>query len=1149
MMDNPTANKSHMSCQSWAHNGWSTTSSQGHLLNPLGSSQHLSLGASSDHRPSYDHLQATDQSCMSDLSTLSARNSIHHGALYRAPHMSNISSSTSLFASSAIPSASHIISFSQQSPHTSSVLKTIPPPSIPQTNQGLHLHHLPLLSPHDPYKAFQTPLTGHGLPNALQDLPVSLPSCGQRGGPTQATFEERSVESAPVARYTNSNASSSTSQEQPQWIPSSLCRRAVNDSVPDAAGHPPKEPLQEDSIAAMVSNERRRSVLLNQRSQLLKQLEEMDKILESLPPDECRDVASPHTAVQSSPSTDDSSQYDTRDAHRVQLSAGKAKLQLSADCSPPLFSDDQNESCDSPSSPMSPATSVKKENASGESGDEGDPDSSPDFDDGFKCESNDGSSDEMSHGSPSTPTDKTPPLPGRKRDKSGSSLCTDNSGTPLKKTCATNQKKPSVLPMTNSKAQRVYDKRNYCVFCFKSVIKMARHLETVHCDKAEVAAAFQFPKHSKERQKIWNKLTNQGNFAHNKDVLRTGKGHLAVRKRPKITGQAHDFLHCLYCQGLYGKKALYRHIKKCPEKEKNENESQIGRQRIASRCALATLGDFDISESVRSILSDMVYDDVTQVVMDDKVILQFGEQMFNQYGCDVKKHHYIRQNLRQIARLVLEAQKITPMQKLEDFFYPSNFQHVVSAVNVLAGYDPENKTYSIPSLALKLGYNLQKTCSIVESNALKCGDAKLAECARSFLSVYQKKWNTLISSGALTTLKTTKLNTEKQVPLAQDVKRLHFHLENVHRLAEKKLRESPSVENYCALAKVMLSRTIMFNRRRPRQISMIQLAAFLSRKKSSELDDMATSVSDLERTMCGFFARVDIRGNCGRMVPVLLKPSLVSALELLVNSREGCGIPRKNPYLFARPSALSAYNGSDCLQRFVRECGAKKPAALSSKKIRKHFAAMLQVMNLDENEADQILGPNNQVQILRQNSDMTLDDVEIESGARLQPARGQQAPSWDHNERFSAGCGPADLYHQQAHGETTSSTMTTPPTSVRSGEQATADVDMSFIHFSSSPVAESNYKAKHKWEEAEVHAVERHLMCFIQGHKVPQKSDCIQCLAAEPKALRTRSWKGVKDYVRNRITALKRQSGCSQGLSKNGIGAEPRQSDGCFQQL
>lgn len=46
-------------------------------------------------------------------------------------------------------------------------------------------------------------------------------------------------------------------------------------------------------------------------------------------------------------------------------------------------------------------------------------------------------------------------------------------------------------------------------------------------------------------------------------------------------------------------------------------------------------------------------------------------------------------------------------------------------------------------------------------------------------------------------------------------------------------------------------------------------------------------------------------------------------------------------------------------------------------------------------------------------------------------------------------------------------------------------------------------------------------MRFIKRQKVPQKKDCMACLEAEPQALRTRSWRGVKDYVRNRITSLR----------------------------
>ncbi|XP_054467443.1 uncharacterized protein LOC129101592 isoform X2 [Anoplopoma fimbria] len=1059
-MDNLTSNKSHMPCQSWAgQNGWSSASTQGSLLNPLPSSQHLSLGSSSDHRPSYDLLQEANQSCMSDLSTLASRNHTHHSALYKASLISSNPPSNALFANASVPSTSHMISFAQQTSHASSMLltahqgnKNIPPHSLPQTNQAPQL--LPLLSPHDPYKApFQPPLSNQGLANGL--LPVSLPSCGQH--------------------------------EQSQWIPSSHCRGAVNESIPDAAAHPKNTPSQEGNISPPDNNERQRSVLLHQRAQLLQQVAELDKLLESIPTEESRDGKSTHSASQSPPSTDDSSQCEqskSSDAQQVQLSAQKSKPQshLSSDCSSPASDDEQSEACDTPDDPMSAAESEKEDNDSAESADDSDPDFLPKSDGDFSDLLSDpdwGSSDESSHSSPSTPAvEKTPP-PDDKEAKSGSSSPLEKSVSPPKKIRPTNPKnsfETVVLPSSNSETGRVVNRRNYCLFCSKPVTKMSRHLERIHSHKPEVAAVFQYPKHSRERQKIWNRLINQGNFFHNKEVLKTGKGQLVSRKRPNITQKAQDFLHCLYCRGLFVKKALNRHMKLCPEKEKNENESEVGRKRVALLCVLETLEDLGISDGFKNILTPMTFDDVTQAIMADEILLQYGEQLFDQYGSNPKKHDYIRQNLRQIARLVLEAQKTTPLKKLEDFFLPSSFPHVVSAVNVLAGYDPENKSYSLPSLAVKLGYNLQKTCSIVEGNAVKRGDVSLAESARNFLAVYQEKWNTLVSADALTTIRETKLIRQKKVPFAQDVKRLNSHMENVHLLAEKKLREETSAENYTALAKVILVRTILFNRRSVTEISLLQLTAFMSRKQSNLHDGMDVSVSDLERNMCELFTRVDIRGKCGRMVPVLLKPSFVSAMELLINVRKTCGVPSRNPYVFGRPHTLSAYRGSECIQKYVKASGAKDPEVLTFTKIQRHYGTMLQLINLDEKEAAQILGPNNQVQSLRQDSGMRIDDVEMVSD---------------------------DLYHGHARGAKTGANRTLPPKSRKEG---------------------SKFKGKHKWEEAEVLAVERHMMHLIKRQKVPQKDDCIQCLESEPKALRSRSWKGVKDYVRNRITALKRQS-------------------------
>ncbi|KAF0034268.1 hypothetical protein F2P81_014334 [Scophthalmus maximus] len=144
---------------------------------------------------------------------------------------------------------------------------------------------------------------------------------------------------------------------------------------------------------------------------------------------------------------------------------------------------------------------------------------------------------------------------GRSMAKQQSSLPTDKVA---KKSPAADRKtftEAVVLPTSNKKGYRVYDRMNYCLFCSKPLSKMARHFEQVHSDKAEVAVAFQHPMNSRERQKI--------------------------------------------------------------------------------------LEDLGVGDGFKGVLCEMIYDDVTQAAIDNKILPQFGEHMFNQYGSDVRNHDYV----------------------------------------------------------------------------------------------------------------------------------------------------------------------------------------------------------------------------------------------------------------------------------------------------------------------------------------------------------------------------------------------------------------------------------------------------------------------------------------------------------------------------
>ncbi|KAG1928577.1 hypothetical protein F2P79_023560 [Pimephales promelas] len=100
-------------------------------------------------------------------------------------------------------------------------------------------------------------------------------------------------------------------------------------------------------------------------------------------------------------------------------------------------------------------------------------------------------------------------------------------------------------------------------------------------------------------------------------------------------------------------------------------------------------------------------------------------------------------------------------------------------------------------------------------------------------------------------------------------------------------------------------------------------------------------------------------------------PVMKQGLDLLVGSREECEVPQENIYLFARPSALTCYRGSDCLVRnFAKVYGAKSPESLTSTKLRKQTGTLSQVLNLSNTGLDQGR--------LAEFKGKTLDDINID---------------------------------------------------------------------------------------------------------------------------------------------------------------------------
>lgn len=501
--------------------------------------------------------------------------------------------------------------------------------------------------------------------------------------------------------------------------------------------------------------------------------------------------------------------------------------------------------------------------------------------------------------------------------------------------------------------KRRYNKRHYCLFCSKPFAKMARHLEKAHSSKSDVARALSFPKGSKERKIQLDYIRNRGNYAHNTSVMETGSGELVPFKQPKKSLQRQDVMHCAYCQGLFTRKALWRHARNCRFKPQSV-PPKPGKNRIQSMCTYTGAVPSNMTKQLWEVITAMTPDAITDIIKNDNVIIDLGQHILNKGGLSAKNKQNVREKMRELGRLVQNARACTSLRTLEDCVDPNKYMEMVKAVRCTCGYDDAKEVFKIPSLATKIGNSLVKVSKLLKAQGLITRNEQRVKNASDFLDVHQSKWNELVSATALRNIREAKWNVPTLMPFTEDVQKLHAYLGQLHEEWFNELTKSPSTKAWMELSKVCLTQMILFNRRREGEVSCMPLTAFMSKDTSDPHEDVDWALSEAEKKLCRHFTRVITRGKRGRPVPILLTPNVLKALDLLVKHREACGVLKDNIYMFARPEAMSHFRGSDCIREFAKLCGAKCPQALTSTRLRKHAATLSTVLNMTDTEMDQL---------------------------------------------------------------------------------------------------------------------------------------------------------------------------------------------------
>lgn len=511
---------------------------------------------------------------------------------------------------------------------------------------------------------------------------------------------------------------------------------------------------------------------------------------------------------------------------------------------------------------------------------------------------------------------------------------------------------------TNNKLGRKYDKVDNCYFCNKAKTNIDRHLITVHLNEYQVLQALAGCKEERERK--LSLLRNLGNHKANLDARKKNSGPFFVVYRPNKSTDYRQYVPCCNCYGYYMNRQLYRHKCRAGDRIVSVREGKL----LLISC------ETQISPKLAVILSQLRVGPISFLIRNDPLILRFGESLTKKHGHDHHQNGYIRNRMRQLARLLENLKKIGKAAQLKDFIHPSKFQTVLQAVRITAELDPEKESYGIPSLALKLGHSLKKCGVLVKGEGLETGNMSKVKDCESFLELCSNFWSEEVSSQALRELSDLNMN-KNDLPVPSDVIKIHEYLKENLKICIAKISSGTTLEKLAAIrstAELLLCQLTIFNYRRQGETSKLTVDHFKSAKKISNTVAL-DSLSLAERQMSERMRRVEVKGKKGKIVPVMFTDDMTSALEKMIEARTQLCPELNNDLLFpsSKPTSKnpnSHLRASDTIRKYAVACGAENPQNLTSTSMRKHVATAMQVSNCfnmksttQQNTALDILNP------------------------------------------------------------------------------------------------------------------------------------------------------------------------------------------------
>lgn len=363
------------------------------------------------------------------------------------------------------------------------------------------------------------------------------------------------------------------------------------------------------------------------------------------------------------------------------------------------------------------------------------------------------------------------------------------------------------------------------------------------------------------------------------------------------------------------------------------------------------------------VLNHMQADRIAFIAKADPIICVYAEDYLRKHNKPSVKNA-VSNKVREMGRLLQTLQETYGIQSVIDMLKPENFDTVVSASRVITGYDSVTLTFTSPSLALHLKGILLSICSTAETLLLKKSPTLQVENygqtlkeVREFRQLVDENWKFEMGSLALKDLNQKRNQRPQSLPLTSDI--LLFK-DYTFKAAENAVRSlnanKEDKQSFKILTETTLALTILLNRKRVGDVQYMKLKEYNAVSTNNDQQECLSVLTESEKQLSKYFKRIITLGKGNKSVAVLFSKDLQRLIDKLLEVRNTTEfVPNNNPYLFALVgSSVKWVDGSFALRKYASASGCKNKSTITSSRLRKQIATVLQILNLNSTEMEQV---------------------------------------------------------------------------------------------------------------------------------------------------------------------------------------------------